>query len=66
MKSYTHDQINWINPTDEQVVFLRSLSRSDHSALIKQASEAGLVSGLSNKSHRDIFEAALLNSYAKA
>jgi len=58
MKKRTQDQINWANPTSEDLAYLRSLSHEEHSELLKQACDAGIESGVSQRTLEEILQSA--------
>ncbi len=57
MKKKHHSEINWVNPTPEDLVYLRSLSYEEHSELLKEVCDAAGAKGISKRSLDEILEA---------
>ncbi|MCG8505776.1 MAG: hypothetical protein MI755_14320 [Sphingomonadales bacterium] len=57
-KTLTIDAYPWAQPTEEQKRYFDSLSPSEQRAMLEDAIERGLASGISKRSVADIISAA--------
>lgn len=65
MTKKTHEKINWAAPSEEDIAYLRSLSREEHKQLLRDMLDAASQSGTSSYSMEDIWREALRRASRK-
>jgi hypothetical protein len=59
MQKRTYDQINWVRPSAEDIVYLQSISAEEHKRLLRDMLDAAAASGETSDTMEDIWREAV-------
>ncbi len=62
----TYKDINWAAPTEEDIAFLRTLSRTQHKALLDEHLKSAKGSGVTERTIDDLWNEALKRAQSAA
>lgn len=59
MQMRTHDQINWAQPSADDIAYLQSISAEEHKRLLRDMLDAAAASGETSDRMEDIWREAV-------